>query len=337
MEWDEKRQLKLNPDFQRGPVWPVTARTFLVDSILRQLPIPKIYLRTRVDLETKRSFREVVDGQQRLRAILDFGNNKFALGSRANEYATKRYDDLTPEEKERFLGYTISVDQLINASDADVLEVFSRLNSYTVPVNPAELRHAKYQGEFKWAVHDKARQWSTLWEDYKVVGTRQAVRLLSDSLMAEMYGVLLEGVRDGGQPKINSLYERHDESYTRGKIDDKIDLVLEWILHSYRDALMQTPISSAPHFLMLFAATAHVFWGIPEGDLESLPARGKAADSDVSLALLSQIGEVLGSDDPPRGAVPFWSASASSTQRIASRRVRFPVYVRAIQGESLGW
>lgn len=337
LEWHEKRQLELNPDFQRGKVWPSAARTYLIDTVLRRLPIPKIYLRTRVDLTTKRSYREVVDGQQRLRALIEFADNRFALGARAKEYAGRKYADLTPEEQERFLGYTIAVDQLINASDGDVLEVFSRLNSYTVPVNPPELRHAKYQGEFKWAVHEMSQQWSFLWEELRVVGSRDAVRLMSDSLMAEMFGVVLEGVRDGGQPKITALYERHDKGYVRGEAEPSVSATLNWLVSDFEDLLRNTQLSNAPHFLMLFAAASHVLHGIPQGELLDLPARSGVAPDGVASDRLFEIAEVIGLDDAPRDAIAFQRASTSSTQRIASRRVRFPVYVAALQGWPLPW
>lgn len=337
LEWSEKRQLELNPEFQRGSVWPPAARTYLIDTILRRLPIPKIYIRTRVNLETKRSFREVVDGQQRLRAIIDFSNDKFALGSRADQYAGKRYSDLTPEEQERFLGFTIAVDQLLNATDADVLEVFSRLNSYTVPVNPPELRHAKYQGEFKWAVHDMSQRHSELWEKYRVVGARDAVRLISDSLIAEMYGIVIEGVSDGGQPKITKLYDRLDKTYVRGEADHHVDETLQYLTETFDEVLTQTPISNGPHFLMMFAAAAHALWGIPQGELAKLPPSRQPAESAIAEQGLWSVGDVLSLDEPPAEAAGFWTASRSSTQRIASRRVRFPVYLSAIQGDPLSW
>ena len=111
--------------------------------------MPKVYLRTLIDRVSQASVREIVDGQQRLRAILDFGLGKFRLTSRAGEFSGLYYSDLEEELQNTFLSYRISVEQLINADDDDVLEVFARLNSYTVPLNPPELRHARYQGDFK--------------------------------------------------------------------------------------------------------------------------------------------------------------------------------------------
>ena len=158
LEWHQKKALILNPDFQRGDVWSPAAKTFLIDTILRKLPIPKVSLRTSVDVVSKKSLREVVDGQQRLRAILNFAEDKVALTKRASEYAGKKYSTLTPEEQEGFLSYAIAVDQLLNASTDDVLEVFARLNSYTVTLNPPEKRHGKYQGEFKWAIRNSCKR-----------------------------------------------------------------------------------------------------------------------------------------------------------------------------------
>lgn len=131
LDWHREKRLELNPNFQRGSVWTLQARTFLIDTILRKLPIPKVYLRARVDVNTKKSIREVVNGQQMLRAILDFSENKFSLTKRSEKFANKSYSKLTYEEREVFLTYHIAVDQLVNALDDDVLEVLSRLKRIT--------------------------------------------------------------------------------------------------------------------------------------------------------------------------------------------------------------
>lgn len=334
LEWHKERKLILNPEFQRGSVWTPSARSFLIDTILRRLPIPKIYLRTRVDVSTHRSLREVVDGQQRLRAIIDFANNEFSLNKRAEEYSGKRYSTLELDEQEAFLSYPIAVDQLINASDEDVLEVFARLNSYNVTLNPAELRHAKYQGEFKWTVRNKAHSWSVLWEKYQVVRVRERVRMQDDSLMAELFGVILKGVTDGGQSRINRLYDGYDKSFDPADESvRRVDDVLEYILTNLADYLLGTPVLSAPHFLMLFAAVAHARHGIPGGDMgERMPARDESALSDINNARenVLEIASVLSSDRPVPKYEDFWTASQKSTQRISSRRIRFPVFYNAL-------
>lgn len=334
LEWHKNKQLKLNPEFQRGEVWTPAARVYLIDTVLRQLPMPKIYLRTRVDLKTKQSIREVVDGQQRLRAIIDFANDRFVLSKRAEEFEGLRYSSLNDELQERFLSYPIAVGQLLNATDDDVLEIFSRLNSYNVVLNPAERRHAQFSGDFKWAVHKASQRWAILWDKFQVVSVRQRVRMLDDSLMAEMFGVLLEGVKDGGQPKIDVLYRRHDSDFdTGGQEVSNIDHVVKYFLNNIAEELIDTPIMNAPHFLMLFSALAHALVGIPAGDMnEDMPDQDPDALSEIGVATenLILLASIISSDAATPGFEEFWRASAQSTQRIASRRIRFPIYYRAL-------
>ena len=334
LDWHRQHRLVLSPDFQRGNVWTPAARSYLIDTILRQLPMPKIYLRTTIDLRTKASVREVVDGQQRLRAIIDFANDKFALTKRASEFAGLRYSTLSAELQQVFLEYPIAVGQLLNASNGDVLEVFARLNSYSVQLNPAEKRHAKYHGDFKWAIRNASRRWSVLWDTYGIVSPRERVRMLDDSLMAEMFGILIEGVRDGGQTSINGLYNRHDASFDAdGEVPRAIDQILQFTVSNLADDFVDTPLLKAPHFLMLFAALAHAIRGIPPGDLgDDLPSRIPEALSDLTTTRsnLQQLASVIDADEQPIGFERFWRASKSSTQRISSRRVRLVVYYQSL-------
>ena len=80
-----QRQKKINPrpQYQRAPVWNKTKKQKLIDSILRGYDIPKFYLR-----ETPQSDKyehEVVDGQQRLRAIWEFRTDGYELGDESND------------------------------------------------------------------------------------------------------------------------------------------------------------------------------------------------------------------------------------------------------------
>jgi hypothetical protein len=336
LQWFKEKALVPNPYFQRGAVWIPAARVFFIDTILRRLPIPKIYIRTKIDLNTKKSVREIVDGQQRLRTIIDFSEDKLVLTKRAGEFAGLRYSTLSDEQKEIFLTYAIGVEQLINSSDADVLEIFSRLNSYNVTLNPAEQRHAEFQGDFKWAIHRAARDWNVLWEKYGVVSTRERVRMLDDSFMAEMYGVVMEGVTDGGQAKIYKLYKRYKDEFpqeiaTRAEVDK----VCRFITSNLDDILIQPPVNflcRQPHFLMLFAAVAYGLVGIPQGQMGGLMPQSREgffSDPGQVKENLRTIAQLLNGEIEETSFSSFVLASTATTQRISSRRVRFPVYWHA--------
>lgn len=335
LEWHRSKQLKLNPYFQRRSVWTPQAKVYLVDTILRGMPIPKIYMRTQIDASSLRSFREVVDGQQRLRAITEFAGDGFRLTRRAKEFAGLTFTTLGPELQEAFLTYAIAVDQLVNASDDDVLEVFARLNTYTVSLSPAERRHAKYQGNFKWAVHEAAQSWRAVWEDLAVIAVRDRLRMADDALMAEMFGILLNGVTDGGAANIERLYSEHDDEFPEeDEIRARLDAALGLAVRNLSDTIPATPLARGPQFLMLFGAIAHASSGIPAGQIGADMPAGPVAEIEWEQARqsLDTMASALEQDPPPRKHRAFWQASKGSTQRISTRRVRFLTYYEALTG-----
>src|SRR5688572_30789665 len=69
LEWRESGALVLTPKFQRRGVWKNPAKSYLIDTILRGMPVPPIFLRTGQSSDKKKMVREVIDGQQRIAAI----------------------------------------------------------------------------------------------------------------------------------------------------------------------------------------------------------------------------------------------------------------------------
>jgi hypothetical protein len=154
--------------------------------------------------------------------------------------------------------------------------------------------------------------------------------------MAEMFGIILEGVRDGGQAKIDALYQRYNDGFDRPRVEGALGDVVPLICGELRAPLVDTPLHSAPHFLMVFAAVACATVGIPRGDLGGPEGQdGGLAEPEVVLAELYELGRLIEQDDPSgsENARAFWRASRSSTQRIASRRTRFPMYLAAVRGQ----
>src|SRR6266850_540477 len=64
-------RLELRPPFQRKPVWTAKQKSALIESILMNVPIPEIYIQVEQDEDGSEEYG-VVDGQQRLRTILQF-------------------------------------------------------------------------------------------------------------------------------------------------------------------------------------------------------------------------------------------------------------------------
>ena len=333
IEWNREKKLKLNPDFQRGSVWVPSAKVFLVDTILRGLPVPKIYLRTTIDTERQMSVREVVDGQQRLRAILDFAADKIRLSNRAKEFKGLTYSTLEPDQKAAFLEYPLAVEQLLNASEDEVLEVFARLNSYTVSLNPAEKRHASFQGQFKWLVRDKAREWSTLWNDFGFLSTRQRVRMEDDVTMAQFLMIADSGVTEGGANKIEKFYKANDVEFDGATAAiKKVDDTLKFIVEQIAPVIQGTKLATAPQLIVIFSAVAHRLFGIPQGAIEGVFPAGEVGVNDLEIMRdnLLVLAAALEEDNAPERFSSFVTRSLSSTQTIASRQVRFRTLYEAL-------
>ncbi len=343
-DWVKGGTLILQPEFQRGNTWQVSAQSFFIDTLLRDLPIPPIYIRLITNRETKTSYREVVDGQQRMSTIVKFIDGQLALDKRSKEFFGKTYETLDEEDQARFLNYQVGVQQLYDADDDTVLDIFHRINAYGISLNRQELRHGQFQGgryagTFRWTVIRLAERWEILWTKYRVVTVRNRVRLQHHELVAQLLGVLLDGVTDGGQPKIDKLYERYDAEVPDG-CEEKFDQVCTFIVEHFSDVL-DTKLGSGPHFLMLFAALAHALFGIPDGDMKgeypSPPTRDPLALSDVATAvgnllLLADVFD-MSADEVPDRLKSFKVSIAGTTQRIRSRSERFLTLYRALLPE----
>ena len=193
---------------------------------------------------------------------------------------------MNEDAKLKFLEYSLPVEQLFNASDAYVFDVFQRLNTYNYNLSAQELRHGKYHGAFRNAVISSSKRWAFLWDKYNVIGKRARVRMADDELMAQLFGVVLEGVTDGGQPKIERLYRTYDADMP-DKSPGRVDRTLEYLTDNFSE-ILETNLARAPHFLMLFAAVAHAKSGIPPGDVrDEMPLQDPRALTDIAAAIFN--------------------------------------------------
>jgi hypothetical protein len=137
------------PTYQRdGGVWSIEQEQLLIDSVLREIDIPKIYLRK---LDGGSYKYEVIDGQQRIRALWRFLNDEYSLEEGINDLvideksyplAEKTYSALDDDVKDkRLLAYPLTVVIISKANEDEVAELFYRLNNGT-PLTAAEVRNS---------------------------------------------------------------------------------------------------------------------------------------------------------------------------------------------------
>ncbi|MCP4113536.1 MAG: hypothetical protein GY749_49765 [Desulfobacteraceae bacterium] len=83
----------------------------------------------------------IVDGQQRVNAIVNFIDSKdvFSLANMPVKFA-----ELSKHEKEDFLNYEVSVRYLKNADKAQIKEIFQRINNTEYSLNKMERLNAQW-------------------------------------------------------------------------------------------------------------------------------------------------------------------------------------------------
>ena len=140
------RENKINPQpqYQRAPVWNEAKKQLLMDSVLRGYDVPKFYLRPSPDPIFE---HEVVDGQQRLRAIWEFCKDGFVLGADSGDIpdlgdlSGQKHSELPTDAKDRIGLFELSLVEVDEATDLEIRDLFSRLQE-GVTLNPAEKRNA---------------------------------------------------------------------------------------------------------------------------------------------------------------------------------------------------
>lgn len=126
-------RIDTNPDFQRPAVWTRSQKQLLVDTILRGYDVPKLYLRK---TGTKPDRFEVIDGQQRIRAVWDYFDGAYPLPRNLEpvdgvDVSGLGYADLPHDLRIAFDNYAFDIIQVTDTDDEEAREMFLRLQNGT--------------------------------------------------------------------------------------------------------------------------------------------------------------------------------------------------------------
>lgn len=261
IEWDETNLLELSPDFQRRYVWSEKAKSYLIDTIIRGKPIPKIIIQQK--LQGKRNIRIVVDGQQRLRTLLGFYNGDFKISRVHNkEFANKTYDQLPEDVQKEFLKYELGVDLLFDMPYADILDIFARLNSYTAKLTKQEQFNARYVGHFKQVVFNLGLKYVNYFVEGKIISKAQITRMKETEMAADLMVSLCDEIQTN--KSIESFYKRYEEE--EGDLYEYIEPFDEimtniGLLYSTKD-MASSNYKRPQLFYSLFTTVGHSIKGI---------------------------------------------------------------------------
>ncbi len=280
LEWNANNLLDLSPKFQRRSVWTRAAKSFLIDTILRGKPMPKVLLTQ--DLVNKKNVRTVVDGQQRIRTILEFIAGSFTVLSAHNsEHAGKGFTELDEETQGAILQYEVGVDLLYNVSLADMLDIFARINTYSVVLNTQEKLNAKYLGVFKTSAYELGFAYVAYLLDGGVLTEKGVSRMGEAQLASDLLVSLVGGIQT---IKNIEKYYRDYEKFEAIPADMTLSVArykeaMKYIGAIYKASDLKNTNWSRPHwFYTLFNCVTHAL--SPVIGLEGQP-RPVLTDSTV--------------------------------------------------------
>ncbi|MDQ3182687.1 MAG: DUF262 domain-containing protein [Actinomycetota bacterium] len=304
-------RLNLAPEFQRNSVWPSRAKSYLIDTLLADRPTPVIFLERQVSAQTGRETYSVIDGQQRLRAILDFLKDGVRLTETSNErYQGLRYSELTPEDKESLLSYELIVEELVGYSEDEIRDVFVRLNRFVVRLAPQELRHAAKRGAFSDFVEQLGRL--PYWFNHRIFSRLQIERMRPVEFSAELTILILEGPQDKKQ-SIDLYYEYFvDEFPDASDVEERLADYFEWT-----ETALEIEKTRFRRPVELYGLV---------GALHRLKEqRGRLPDPEPARRLLEEFDLLASIDQQPRDLARYLLASSRQTDNLAPRQTRIEV------------
>jgi hypothetical protein len=225
--------LILGPDFQRKLVWKKQHKFAFIETILLNFPFPEIYIASEeVDVESLKSKEFVVDGKQRLSSIVDYIQRKNDF---LNQKRIRNFDDLLLDEKKEFLNYSVTVKDLKDIGESNIIEVFKRINSTNYALNSNEILNAEFGGgefaifckqltdkeyiptEFETGIiikKDVKDGMYDFFEKNKVFSDNDIKRMFDAQYLMLISTTILEGNYYGRSTRINHYLEKYNDEFS---------------------------------------------------------------------------------------------------------------------------
>jgi len=325
--WDEAGTLMRTPKFQRRDVWTTPAKSYFIDTLITGRPVPPIYLRIGQSADRKRTVRDVIDGQQRLNALLGYITDGFPLSAGLDPvYARKRFSHLQLSHQDAIRNYSFVCETFAGVTDAEVLDMFARLNTHAVPLNAQELRNGKYFGRFKQCAYRLAFEHVEFWRRNRVFTENGIARMGEVELTSELVIAEMDGLQDK-KKSIDRFYAEYDEQFSeQSAIERKFRHTLDAIDDALGGNLADSEFSRPPLFYTLFCALFHRSYGLPKFERRS-PKRPLSATERASLlnAVLSLSDPIVAARERrpvPRSRLDFVAACLRQTDNIKPRTLR---------------
>lgn len=214
--------------FQRRLVWVNRQKVRLIETILIGYPIPELYIHQQpTDAISGGQKFSIVDGQQRLSALAQFVAGEWPLTSgyldrdnQESEYSDCDWNDLPDKYKVMIFDYSLTVRTIPPVIEIDqIRKIFKRLNETDRSLNPQEIRHAEFSGEFVKLAEQIADK--DFWSYWEIFTDRQIRRMADVEFVTSLMVYLKKGIITDNLKTINEIYDLYNDDYPDKKKDEQ--------------------------------------------------------------------------------------------------------------------
>jgi Protein of unknown function DUF262. len=249
---NDQGQLEMRPPFQRNPVWSLKQKGALVETILLEYPVPEIYMQDVVD-ENGGETHIVVDGQQRIRAVLEYVAGEFEIAEEGSRWEGLYFEDLSADDKRKIFEYKFVTRTLPEMPDEQIRAIFQRINRNTVVLNAQELRHATYWGAFIKLMEEISDFGH--WTDLNIFSPNDRRRMLDTEFVSELAVAYLNGIQNK-KTKLEEYYQIYEVEFDEAdRVRSIFNIVLGELMQIFPD-LGKTRFRKKSDFYTLFLVLA---------------------------------------------------------------------------------
>lgn len=225
--------LIVDESYQRRSVWVDRDKIRLIETILLGLIVPELYFwDAETDANSGQTITHIVDGQQRIKAIVDFIDNKIRLQRDClldpvakERYGDKSFSDLDDEVKKQLWAFRLSVIRIENKDMDEIRKIFFRVNLTNYSLNDQERRHSNSWGKFADLTSEVISL--SIWDDYSLFTAGDIRRRKDEEFCSTLILLAKKGIIDQTTQKpLNDAYTDYAKNYPDYE-EDKLR-IQEW-------------------------------------------------------------------------------------------------------------
>ena len=218
-------------------------------------PIPEIYIQEEVDDEGHSKFI-IIDGQQRLRAVLEFLDNKFSLDKDDSpSFNGAFFSDLPSDLKRIFFRYNFIVRTIPEMPENEIRNIFKRLNLNVVSLNAQEIRRAAYSGGLIKFVSKLSA--NPFWGNLHIFSANDVKRLRDEQFISELSLLAIEGITNK-KDRLDNFFEKTEVDFSEKDLLEETFQIIFDTLNPMASELSKTRWRNKTDFYTLFGVICDV-------------------------------------------------------------------------------